>query len=236
VIEPEVAIGRVGERIPRSYDPLARIRVRPRFKWWRTPSPHKLPPMISPGERLASKIRIRPLEAGDSLAHLTGMLHRAYKQHADKGIRALAAFQPEEVTRNRIAGGECSLALYTGKIVGTILFRGPTPPGRQTGTPWFDRPDVATFSQFAVEPEYQGRGIGGELMRLVERRAGECGATELALSTPEPAAWLVQMYERHGYRIVERVDWTATNYTSVIMSKAVRAASPPAKPDAVASL
>jgi ribosomal protein S18 acetylase RimI-like enzyme len=175
--------------------------------------------MLTPGERLAHKIRIRPLEPDDSLALLTGMLHRAYKQHADQGIKALAAFQPEEVTRKRIAGGECSVALYLGKIVGTILFRGP---GLLTGTPWFQRPDVATFSQFAVEPEYQGRGIGSELMTLAERRAAQSGATELALSTPEPAAWLVAMYQRHGYRIVERVNWPETNYTSAIMSRPVR--------------
>lgn len=178
------------------------------------------------GEKLSRKIRVRPLESGDSLALITGLLHRAYKQHADKGIKALAAFQPEEVTRKRIAGGECYVALYTGRIVGTILFRPPgAAGGTQTGTPWFTRPDVATFSQFAVEPEYQGRGIGSELMSLAERRAFENGAAELALSTPEPAAWLVMMYERHGYRIVERVNWNETNYTSVIMSKPVARAA-----------
>lgn len=178
--------------------------------------------MLPPGERLATKIRVRPLESDDSLAHLTGMLHRAYKQHADRGIKALAAFQPEELTRRRIAGGECTVALYMGKIVGTILFRGP---GQLGGTPWFERADVATFSQFAVEPEYQGRGIGSVLMSLVETRARETGAVELALSTPEPATWLVEMYQRHGYRIVERVNWKETNYTSAIMSKPVVAAS-----------
>lgn len=185
---------------------------------------------MTAGERLSRKIRVRLLEPGDSLAHLTGMLHRAYKQHADRGIKALAAFQPEEVTRKRIANGECSVALYLDKIVGTILFRGP---GSLAGTPWFERSDVATFSQFAVEPEYQGRGIGSELMTLVERRAHESGARELALSTPEPAAWLVGMYERHGYRIVERVNWSETNYTSLIMSKAVTA---PHTPHIVASV
>src|SRR5438046_681070 len=72
---------------------------------------------------LASKVRVRALEPEDSLAHLTYLLHRAYKQHADRGIKALAAFQPEEVTRRRVAGGECSVALHTGRIVGTILFK-----------------------------------------------------------------------------------------------------------------
>lgn len=184
--------------------------------------------MITPGERLASKVRVRLLESEDSLAHLTGLLHRAYKQHADRGIKALAAFQPEEVTRRRIADGECFVALYMGKIVGTILFKSAAQTvaggvGGSTPIRFFQRGDVASFSQFAVEPDVQGRGIGSVLMATVERRALETGAGELGLSTPEPATWLVEMYQRHGYRVVEHVHWNETNYTSAIMSKAVGA-------------
>lgn len=178
-------------------------------------------------ERLSSKVRVRPLEPDDSLAHLTSLLHRAYKQHADRGIKALAAFQPEELTRKRIAGGECYVATYLGKVVGTILFKdaAATAAGGVAGAtqvPWFERGDVATFSQFAVEPDLQGRGIGIVLMDTAERRAKETGAAEIALSTPEPADWLVQMYQRHGYRVVDRVQWKETNYLSAIMSKELR--------------
>ncbi len=178
-------------------------------------------------KHLAAKVRVRPLEADDSLAHLTYLLHRAYKQHSDRGIKALAAFQPEEVTRKRIAGGECFVALHMGKIVGTILFKDAARTaldgvGGSTSIPWFQRGDVASFSQFAVEPEHQGHGIGGVLMRAVEQRATETGAAEIGLSTPEPASWLVQMYLRHGYRVVDHVQWKETNYVSAIMSKALR--------------
>jgi GNAT superfamily N-acetyltransferase len=175
-------------------------------------------------ERLSNKIRIRALEPDDSLAHLTGLLHRAYKQHMERGIQALAAFQPEEVTRRRIADGQCLVALYMGKIVGTIMFKTPEQTSRAwPGVPWFDRPEqgVASFSQFAVEPEFQGKGIGMELLKEVESRAATIGAAELALSTPEPAEWLVEMYRRHGYREVARWHWNETNYDSLIMSKAV---------------
>lgn len=187
--------------------------------------------MHTPGERLASKVRVRLLEPEDSLAHLTGLLHRAYKQHADRGIQALAAFQPEEVTRKRISVGECYVATYLGKVVGTILFKSAAETvssgvGGATRIAWFERPDVASFSQFAVEPEVQGRGIGSVLMETVERRARETGAAEIGLSTPEPAEWLVNMYLRHGYRIVERVHWTETNYVSAIMSKTVHVGAP----------
>lgn len=201
-------------------------------------------------ERLDTKIRIRPIEPDDSLAHLTGLLHRAYKQHADRGLKALAAFQPEEVTRRRISDGHCDVAAYLGKVVGTIMFKDPAQTAAAyAGCPWFDpaanidvrdadgvsiaQPpltddqrravagSVASFSQFAVEPEHQGKGVGGRLMAHVEQRAAAIGARELALSTPEPAEWLVAMYLRHGYRPVARYHWPYTNYVSVIMSKTI---------------
>ncbi|HVZ35703.1 MAG TPA: GNAT family N-acetyltransferase [Polyangiaceae bacterium] len=183
-------------------------------------------------DRLTSTVRVRRLEPEDSLAHLTELLHRAYKQHADRGIKALAAFQPEAVTRNRVATGECYVATHLGKVVGTILFK-DAPATQASGVGganvinWFHRPPrpeggVASFSQFAVEPQMQGKGIGSVLMAKAEQRAAETGAAELALSTPEPAAWLIQMYERRGYRVVEHVQWKETNYTSSIMSKTLR--------------
>lgn len=175
------------------------------------------PPVTDPAPKvLASKIRVRPLEDSDSLAHLTAMLHRAYKTHVDRGLRALSGFQPEEVTRKRIVSGECSVATYLGKVVGTILFKDAP---NTAGTPWFDGPGVASFSQLAVEPEVQGRGIGGVLIARAEERAAATGARELALSTPQPATWLVEMYQRRGYRVVETHHWPETNYTSAIMSK-----------------
>lgn len=188
--------------------------------------------MLHTGERLASKVRVRLLEPEDSLAHITGLLHRAYKQHADRGLKTLAAFQPEEVTRNRIADGECLVATYLGRIVGTIMFKSPEQTRRAwPGVPWFDPAaassspihlvSIASFSQFAVEPEYQGKGIGAELLKQVEARAAAISAAELALSTPEPAEWLVALYQRWGYRVVEHWVWPGANYTSVIMSKTI---------------
>lgn len=182
---------------------------------------------LGPGvERLTGKVRVRPLEPDDSLAHLTGLLHRAYKVHADAGLHALAGFQPEEVTRKRIAGGECYVAAYLGRVVGTILFK----DGAATRGAWpmigCAQGECASFSQFAVEPEYQGKGIGTELMGMAERRGAATGAGQIALSTPEPATWLVEMYQRHGYRIVERHHWEETDYVSAIMSKGLESASP----------
>ena len=163
-------------------------------------------------------IIIRPLLAEDSLADLTALLHRAYARLAGMGLRYMATHQSVDVTRKRVEKGQCFVALAEGVICGTIVFKDPM---QTSGCPWYDRPDVASVGQFAVEPALQGQGLGRRLMMLAEERALTSGARELALDTAEPATHLIAWYARLGYRHIEYADWGHTNYRSVIMSKAV---------------
>jgi GNAT superfamily N-acetyltransferase len=163
-------------------------------------------------------ILIRPLSDYDSIAELTEMLHRAYARLAEMGLRFVATHQDEETTRHRIRNAECYVAEVDGRVVGTIAFRGP---GTNGGCPWYERPDVAGFGQFGVEPALQGNGIGSALLDFVEARAKETGAAELALDTAESANHLIDLYARRGYRIVDNVKWEPVNYRSVIMSKSL---------------
>lgn len=160
---------------------------------------------------------IRPLRPGDSIVELTLLLHRAYGALARDGFRFWASHQSEEDTRRRIAEGYCFVAWAEERIVGTITLR--SREGTK-GCPWYDRPDVASFGQFAVEPELQRRGIGRALLETAERRAIEEGVAELALDTAEGATALIAMYEKLGYRFVGHADWRPdTNYRSVVYSK-----------------
>ena len=163
-------------------------------------------------------VELRPLAEDDSISELTQLLHRAYRPLAERGMRYVASWQDDQITRRRIARGECYLAFAGERLAGTILF---SDAARTDGCPWYDRPDVASFQQFAVEPELQRRGIGAKLVELTERRAVETGAAELGLDTSEHAAHLIDWYGRLGYRFVEYADWPATNYRSVVMSKAL---------------
>ncbi|HEY4328129.1 MAG TPA: GNAT family N-acetyltransferase [Phycisphaerae bacterium] len=165
---------------------------------------------------------IRPLAPADSVAELTALLHQAYGELASKGMRFLASHQNEAKTRERIGGGECYVAIQQGQIVGTILWRPPRLPGiGSAAKSWYDRAGVASFHQFAVHPAFQKRGVGGRLLALVEARTAETGCRELALDTAEPAASLIGFYSRRGYRFIEFVQWSVTNYRSVILSKSI---------------
>jgi GNAT superfamily N-acetyltransferase len=101
-------------------------------------------------------------------------------------------------------------------MVATICYYSPQ---RTRGYPWYDREDVASFGQLAVEPTMRTSGIGSRLMELVEQMALRDGAAEIALDTAESAEDLIRFYGKRGYRFIDHVQWKMTNYRSVIMSK-----------------
>jgi GNAT superfamily N-acetyltransferase len=161
---------------------------------------------------------LRLLSPADDLVALTAMLHRAYAALARRDMHFLASHQGVDVTRSRLEKGECWVADADGVIIGTIVLKDAA---STRGSPWYDRPDVACFGQFAVEPAWQGRGIGSALVDQVERRAQAKGIAELALDTAEGAADLIAFYTRRGYRFIEHTKWNDVNYRSVIMSKRI---------------
>jgi ribosomal protein S18 acetylase RimI-like enzyme len=161
---------------------------------------------------------IRPWRSTDSVEQLTELLHRAYAGLAAMGLRYWATHQSAEVTLQRIRQGTCLVAEDNGVIRGTIVFRNAA---QTSGCPWYDRPDVASFGQFGVDPALQKNGLGRRLLDEVERLAAASGAGELALDTAEPATHLVGWYTRLGYRFIGHAQWQHTNYRSVILSKSI---------------
>ena len=134
-------------------------------------------------------------------------------------MRFVASHQDAEVTRQRVAKGETIVGVVGAKVIGTITLAGTD---ATSGSPFYDRPDVASVGQFAVEPSLQTRGIGRMLLRLAEQRATEQGAGYLALDTSEHAERLIALYERWGFSFVEYSRWSAVNYRSVVMAKRLK--------------
>ena len=163
-------------------------------------------------------ICIRHWHDDDSISTLTQLLHRAYRPLADAGMRFVASYQDESVTRQRIAKGVCFIAQESDNLIGTIVYY---PPGTGKGCDWYEQAGVGYFGQFAVEPACQRGGVGSQLLDHVEQYARENHAAELALDTSERAASLIAYYARRGYRQVGHVQWRDTNYRSVVMSKAL---------------
>ncbi|HEX4665683.1 MAG TPA: GNAT family N-acetyltransferase [Chthoniobacterales bacterium] len=60
----------------------------------------------------------------------------------------------------------------------------------------FNSPDEAQVRFMAVEPEAQGRGLGGVILNELERRARAAGAKAIVLNAREDAE---RFYRKHGF-------------------------------------
>ncbi len=162
-----------------------------------------------------ARVSIRMLMSTDNLEELTQLLNIAYKKLADKGFKYLASRQDSQTTKRRVEKGQCFVAILDNKLVGAITYYSPD---RASGHEWYDQNFVASYGQFAVDPQMQGLGLGGQLIKLVEDLATKDGAKEITIDTAEGAD-LVNFYSKKGYRFVAYAQWKQTNYRSVLLSK-----------------
>lgn len=167
-------------------------------------------------DKAGRSITYRYVRPEDDVDLITALLHEAYAPLAKQGMRFVASHQDSDTTRRRMSRGETILALDGDVIIGTITLKSAT---RTEGSPFYDRPDVAGFGQFAVRPSHQCAGIGSMLLDLVEQRAREQHVRMLALDTSEHAAHLIALYRSRGYTFVEHIQWSSVNYRSMILAK-----------------
>ena len=164
-------------------------------------------------------VTIRPLAENDSMAELTALIRSAYKSLADMGFRYWGTWQSEEDTRLRCSEGHCLVVEDEGRLVGTLTVK----LAHNDGDPdWYKREGVWVVTQFAVQPEQQGSGLGSELLKHAEELVMSLGGTEASIDTAEGAKHLIRFYSKRGYRHVGHVDWSGTNYVSVLMSKCLQ--------------
>lgn len=71
-----------------------------------------------------------------------------------------------------------------------------------------EAPNIAGFT---VHPSLFRRGLGGELLRAV---LALLGARRVTVSTGEENLPAIRLYERHGFRVVER--WSAPGRISMV--------------------
>jgi GNAT superfamily N-acetyltransferase len=65
-------------------------------------------------------------------------------------------------------------------------------------------PGVAEVKRMYVRPTSRGGGLGGELLAVAERMAGDLGCSVVRLDTAAPLGEALRLYRRHGYREIPR--------------------------------
>jgi ribosomal protein S18 acetylase RimI-like enzyme len=79
-----------------------------------------------------------------------------------------------------------------------LLCDGPSLVGLFETAP---QPDHYYFINLAVHPDWQGKGLGSRLLRLLESVASDSGHPLIRLETNKAFGANVQLYQSHGFRI-----------------------------------
>ena len=105
----------------------------------------------------------------------------------------------------------CTVVEFGGEIIGMLsAFRMIVDPDEEETDPV-----LMPYAQLEVDqsfyicgialyPEYRGRGLGSRLLDLAMQRGRELGCTQLSLIVFEQNADALRLYERLGYREVDR--------------------------------
>jgi GNAT superfamily N-acetyltransferase len=138
-------------------------------------------------------VKIRPFEPRDAAAVSALIRHTmAISNSADYPLERLQPlmdyFSPEKVLQlsyERI----CLVAEIEERVVGTVALEG------------------AELCTFFIHPDFQGQGIGSQLLAEIERRAIEAGISAIHTDASLTGA---PFYERRGYRRTgKEIDGTA---------------------------
>ncbi len=89
-------------------------------------------------------------------------------------------------------GGDFVVGELDGEIVAMGGYRLNLNPGAGS--------NAAELKRMRVKPSYQGEGIGGALLELLERGARGAGYDSIVLDTTDQQPIAQKLYESHGYR------------------------------------
>ncbi len=81
------------------------------------------------------------------------------------------------------------------------------------------RPDQLWVDNVAIDPAFQGRGLGRRLLEFADVEARRLGLPAIGLLTNERYLANIAMYERYGYRETHRAPYRGTDL--VYFSKAI---------------
>lgn len=157
-------------------------------------------------------LRWRSAALGDVPA-LRRLLNVAYEPLQRLGLNFTATFSDDElVARDLLKHGGVLIVESPAGIVATMQIRDRNA---------IDDRRCLYIGRFAVDPLYQGSGIGTRLLRLAERIARREGYECLQLDTAQNAEHLVNYYEGQGFKIRKPAHFDAKTYMSWIFEKPI---------------
>lgn len=142
---------------------------------------------------------------------ITDLLHLAYKERMEQGLKYGACTQTVEETIQRVGDGICFVALIGDKLVGTATMTIFEKRGKKNGY----------FIQNGVHPDYKRCGIGSRLRDERIRLATLNQFEAVYCDTSEKAKNVINWYLKAGWQKVSYLSYEGTNYYSVKFRSAI---------------
>ncbi|CAM5211633.1 S-(2-succino)cysteine N-acetyltransferase [Ureibacillus acetophenoni] len=137
----------------------------------------------------------------DDAKTLQEILVKAYAENGKLGIKFDAVNADVEMTTRHLQTNLCFFMEYEGKVVATISLR----------MPWSPNPGpekVPHIGWFATDPDSGQKGLGSKLLTWLEEEVlkNRLRTPYVTLGTADKHPWLIQMYERKGYKVFSQKD------------------------------
>ncbi|MBB3151535.1 GNAT superfamily N-acetyltransferase [Paenibacillus endophyticus] len=142
--------------------------------------------------------RLAQLEDAERLLHV---VYEAYVTIRELDLHWPAAHADLALIQDNIISNECYVLDVDGEIAATVTLSKGDEVKSITPFPF--------IKWFAVDPAYQGVGIGNKLLSWLEQTIikEKVGAAAVTLATAEKHPWLLAMYERRGYERLHVFDF-----------------------------
>jgi GNAT superfamily N-acetyltransferase len=142
--------------------------------------------------------RLATIEDAERLLHVT---YEAYVTIRELELSWPAANADLALIQDNIKNNECYVLEVDGIIAATITLSKGEEVKAVTDFPF--------VRWFAVDPAYQGAGLGDKLLTWVEQSIirDKVGAAAVTLATAEKHPWLLPMYERRNYESIQVFDF-----------------------------
>jgi ribosomal protein S18 acetylase RimI-like enzyme len=141
----------------------------------------------------AARVSIRRATAGDAPAILA-CLAAAFEPFRDRYSRE--GYEDTTLTAQTIGARMRTMDVFVAESDGTVV--GTIAAGVAS-------PQEGHLRGMAVLPEWQGRGLAGQLLAVAEAHLRDRGCTRITLDTTEPLQRAIRFYEKHGYRATGKI-------------------------------
>lgn len=146
------------------------------------------------------------------------LMREAYAPIRELGISFPAAKADIEMVRENIQDNACYILEEDKEIIATITIRFPW-------STWINKPmrlDIPYLCWFAVKPNRKNQRIGAQLLQWTEEVMirDTLKASAVALASMNTHPWLIEMYERNGYKPFFEEDFGAAGKT-IYMQKSL---------------